>query len=381
MKKNRFGIIRITATILATAGMVLLSGCNKNTNAGGEGTNYPFTWQEKNNGTIVVKVDGSYAPGYFWSTSSGDDNVVTVDVKKNEKNGIATYIIKPVSEGITTVEFVRKKGENKINIDYSGKPAEEIKTSEVKEDSGDDIPTEAPSEFFTEEELEEMNESSKQYFENMVSDDVVCRILFDVQVSTVKKGKLKAAATPSGVSELEGTQIGAEGEISFEYWKESDTQVFLRITDVEETWFMKRESVYVPQETEEIVGYVPAGPVEDEDGNEQIFEAYEYGFTDGQMVYAINGVCPGNATLTLAAPLHSQRFVMRMTISAGGAITVDDARVESYTPTAEEIQDAKWERPSEDIETEESSSETSESENVEDGQDAEGSKEAEQQVS
>ena len=343
-KKNRFGITKISATILALAGMVLLSGCNKNVNAGGEGTNYPYTWQEKNNGTIIVKLDGSYTPDYFWSVESRDTSIVTVDVKKEEKKSIATYVIKPVSEGIATVEFVRKKGENKVNIDYS-EPLQEFETSEIKEDQGDDVPLEAPSEFFTEEELAALNEASNAYYENMVSDDVICRIILNIEVTVNDKNKLKATASPSGETmELEGTQAGSADEFNFQYWKESDNYLFLRITDVDETWFVNRESKYDAPEVseEEWTGYGAPSPIIDENGEEQIIDVTTYGYMDGDAVFTITGIAPGNAKLILNAPLHSKQFVMSMTISDGGVITVNDATVVNYSPTDEEIKAAQW---------------------------------------
>ena len=341
-KKNRFGITKISATILALAGMVLLSGCNKNVTAGGEGTNYPYTWQEKGNGTIIVKLDGSHTPDYFWVAEIGDSSVATVDVKKEEKAGIVSYVIKPASEGITTVEFVRKKADNKSNIDYS-EPEREFETSEVKEDQGDEGSLEAPSDYFTAEELEEMQKSSNMYFENMVSDDVVCKIYLNINVAITGKNKLKATASPSEeTKELEGTQAGSDGEFSYQYWKESDNYMFLRITDVDETWFVSRESVYMPTAQETLPGIVSEGPAIDENGNEQIFEVKPYGYMDGDAVYTISGIVPGTATLYLSAPLHSQQFVMRMTIGEGGVITVNDAAVVPYSPTADEIKAAQW---------------------------------------
>ena len=108
MRKRNIRKFVISAAILTVA--LAMSACGKkNLNKEGENTNYPFTWEVKKNGTVLVNLDGSYTPDYSWSVVNPDEDIASVEVKKNEKNGKITYKIVPKAEGSVNLEFIREK--------------------------------------------------------------------------------------------------------------------------------------------------------------------------------------------------------------------------------------------------------------------------------
>ena len=103
-------LTRKTGVAAAVLAALLLAGCNKNeVHQGGEGTNFPYTWQVKNNGSVVVKLDGSYAPDYTWVVDEPAQTVVKVEAIGNEKKGAISYRITPLAEGNAVVTFTRRK--------------------------------------------------------------------------------------------------------------------------------------------------------------------------------------------------------------------------------------------------------------------------------
>ncbi|MBP3204207.1 MAG: hypothetical protein J6M66_02145 [Lachnospiraceae bacterium] len=103
-------LTRKTGVAAAVLAALLLAGCNKNeVHQGGEGTNFPYTWQVKNNGSVIVKLDGSYAPDYTWVVDEPGQTVVKVETIGNEKKGAISYRITPLAEGNAVVTFTRRK--------------------------------------------------------------------------------------------------------------------------------------------------------------------------------------------------------------------------------------------------------------------------------
>lgn len=103
-------LTRKTGVAAAVLAALLLAGCNKNeVHQGGEGTNFPYTWQVKNNGSVIVKLDGSYAPDYTWGVDEPVQTVVKVEAIGNEKKGAISYRITPLAEGNAVVTFTRRK--------------------------------------------------------------------------------------------------------------------------------------------------------------------------------------------------------------------------------------------------------------------------------
>ena len=115
---KRFVIIAI-AVFLISLVVILLVVRNKTViMQGGEGTNFPYTWQEKSNGTVVVKLNGSYAPEYQWTVDNSDPSVIGVEAGSEEKKGEITYNINPLAQGTASITFSRMR-ETEVKIDAS----------------------------------------------------------------------------------------------------------------------------------------------------------------------------------------------------------------------------------------------------------------------
>ena len=160
----------VILTMLTTAVLAMSACGKKNLNKEGEDTNYPFTWEEKKNGTILVNLDGSYSPDYTWSVLNSDDTIASVEAKKDEKNGKITYKITPKAEGYTTVEFIREKEAPAITVPAAeefvegGVGSDAEKDKEIKEiqEKEKQQPSETASEETTEEGSEDASEEGSE---------------------------------------------------------------------------------------------------------------------------------------------------------------------------------------------------------------------------
>ena len=347
-------ILKTTATILALAGMVLLTGCGKNsTFQEGAGTNYPFSWKQKSNGQILVTLNGSYTPDYTWTAVSEDESVAVVEVKKEEKNSIVKYLITPMAEGRTTVTFIRMNdtGEESEYTKETPAPVEDEDSSEAEVEgnkagepaSADDASgaEENPSEVYY---GEGYDPSRAFYYERLTAKDKVCEISMDIEVSLEKK-KLKAVGYYTGTTETEGLTKGGDDEVTFSSWKEDDNILYVRLADMEGDWTVRTEGKYagapeaeVDENGEPIIGIVPDVPAKDEAGNDIIVSAYHFGYYASDSVFCIQGLYPGTAVVRISSVSLKKMYVVNLTIQEGGYLTVESEEIEAYTPTKEELE-------------------------------------------
>ena len=346
--------IKTTATILALAGMVLLTGCGKNnTYQEGADTNYPFSWKQKSNGQILVTLNGSYTPDYSWTAVSEDESIALVEVKQEEKNSIVKYLITPKAEGRTTVTFIRMNdtGEESEYTKESPAPEEDEDVSEAEVEgnqagepaSADDASgaEENPSEVYY---GEGYNPSMAFYYERLTAKDKVCEISMDIEVSLEKK-KLKATAYYTGTTETVGLTKGGDDEVTFVSWKEDDNVLYVRLANMEGDWTVRTEGVYAGAPAEEVdengnpvIGIVPDVPGKDESGNDIIVSTYHFGYYSGDPVYCIQGLYPGTAVVRISSVSLKKVYVLHLTIQEGGFLTVESEVIEAYTPTKEELE-------------------------------------------
>ncbi len=121
---------------------LLLAGCNKNeVHQGGEGTSFPYTWQEQNNGSVVVKLDGSHAPDYGWTAENSDGTILQLEEVGKEKNGIVSYRVKPLAEGTAAITFTRMR---ELPADLTGQ--EDASENDVVESVAESQAAEAEAE-------------------------------------------------------------------------------------------------------------------------------------------------------------------------------------------------------------------------------------------
>ena len=368
LKKNlNFKKLKGVATILALAGMVVFTGC-KNTHKEGEGTNYPFTWTEKGNGQIVVKLDGSKSADYSWTAVSEDESIATVKAKKEEKDGVIKYTIYPQTEGITTIVFKRERDTGEVPFDGTAKETEG-ETSEVK-------PVEEEPVSETEEEGVDEDEDSVEILQNvfnrMVAEDRVCVIKLDISVVPKnKKGtKYKATCFEVRQDEQEGLQI-VEGEaVNYRFWKEEDGALLIRFPKTNQGWLTSVTCKYTgTQEEAEIVdGIVPDEPEQDENGQKMTVNVYAFGNYENEDIFCVMGIAQGEAIVTFTSPEDGFKIEFVLSISDSGEIVVVDHAATTYKATQQEIDEQSYHERPED-ESEVPSEEPSEAEDGKDGDD------------
>jgi len=72
---------KVKTALLGTISLLMiltLASCGKKEiHQGGEGTNFPYTWQDAGSGKVVIKLDGSYGDSdYTWVYElEGDETI------------------------------------------------------------------------------------------------------------------------------------------------------------------------------------------------------------------------------------------------------------------------------------------------------------------
>ncbi len=92
------GILAIILTIL-----LIIKGSTRGSYHGGEGTIYPYGWQEKSDGTVRLVIDRTAAPSYDWVAEGYDPNsenpIFQVEVPQQRGKGSCEFIFRPQTEG------------------------------------------------------------------------------------------------------------------------------------------------------------------------------------------------------------------------------------------------------------------------------------------
>ncbi|MBP5304737.1 MAG: hypothetical protein J6Z02_02720, partial [Lachnospiraceae bacterium] len=204
-----------------------LSGCgNKNVQKGGEGTNFPYSWQEKGNGEILVKLDGSSSDAsYGWSGASEDDEIVSISEKGSEKKGKVSFILKPVAEGETVVTFIRDKAVE--GTEPAAESQGEDPADLITEKPAD---TEAPDADEAAADEEDSSYVFDSYNERYAAKDIISKISFKISVGTDEKsGKLKATALANVDSELSGIIESKSSSFTYTLWEDENNNAVLKI--------------------------------------------------------------------------------------------------------------------------------------------------------
>jgi len=368
--------IRIAVVLAA---ILLLSGCNKNkAHRGGEGTNFPYTWQEQSNGTVVIKLDGSYAPDYTWSAENSDETVIKVETAGKEKKGIVSYRVTPLAEGTASVTFIRRRdcpedmtlaaetdaedltesltaAENEGVTDGGTQvvdkgeapsvqplPVERMAGS-LRFTGGED--TDGGSETAQSAETEVENGSDEAsayeqddaydwysvYRERFAMKDTVSEItiLFDVMASG-KKGKLRAEGGMQFETEYKGLLKSEDAAVDYKLWEDETGSFILRIPFDTEPWTISWDGEYIPESAEQD-GNMATAP-EKVGGRYEIIRITREDALNGDECFEIRGLAPGNATAEFASAISGRKLVIEMTISKDGRITILSHRLEEYKP-------------------------------------------------
>lgn len=345
MKKNNSHLLAITILFLLP---ILLVGCNKNTVQGGAEIGYPYSCSISGNGTVTVKLDGSASPDYTWYASSDDVAVVTVSKKGMETNGKATFKITPVSEGDTSVTFIRERETTATTDLYEYATSEELASyeSEISGTTKDAVATvmKPESEPESDENVIPVPESSDTEAINRVPKDRVCLITISITVTSNGK-KFSSAARTSYEDKLDPI-INDTGEgIPYQIWQDDAGVYRLNLPRVAGGWLVSDESEYtgtseelVDPETGAVLGYTGDTLKTDEKGNPIIIETYDMGGI-GDVSYKIVPQAQGKGTLYFSAPQEKKRLEIQFETGNESYLTILSHSIVSYEPSNAELKE------------------------------------------
>lgn len=358
----------------ALGAALLLTGCKKaQTYELNRETNYPITWTENTNGTVNIKLDGSYkAEEYTWEAICSDDTLITIKPGK-EKKGVITYQITPIGEGTASVEFKRSRAIEEIPpvpefvSDTENDPPKnpELKETETPDevDAFDQEPEYIPSgtmltsydddgnlvevPFFSEDDvvvqIDEPADNLTELEAYHTPEDVVCK--FTLIISSEAKGKKKFTATTTAGDffESEGLTICSYGE---RFWRLSDNQIIVLVPPCDGIWLESDESAFSGKYYQELnpdgsineMKELPMPQLDDE-GNPVVLEVSRNGLYRDYSVFYIRGLGEGTGVVKLSSPALKVRITFNVSMDRYGAITVDSFQEEEYTPSALEIEE------------------------------------------
>ena len=99
------GLLAILLTIL-----LIIKGSTRASFQRGEGTLYPYGWQEKSNGTVRLFIDRTAAPNYDWTVEGYDpaseNNLIQLEVPEQKGKGSSEFVFRPVAEGRQAFTFI-----------------------------------------------------------------------------------------------------------------------------------------------------------------------------------------------------------------------------------------------------------------------------------
>ena len=405
-------IVIAAVAVLGIAAVILLIIFNKkDVMYGGVNSNFPYTWQEKSNGSVVVKLNGSFAPQHSWVAENSDPTVVTVERSGEEKNGEVTFVIAPTAAGTAGVTFSRSreivlKGLSSENAgtgdisqtdnaeDTSGEGSTEGKRDPEPGDTdaddvvkGDVPPEPIPIEIETAPGGIDISESSIDTDTGDVSDgngmsngssskapdtgtngkdnaangnatdngsetnsagnaptvtetieiydpnetlktvfspnDTVCEItiLFNVE-SNEKNGKLAAKVNTSFEKEYDGIYRSTDETVDYKLWVDQDGRLLARIPFVGESWEVTWDGEYYePVATEAQPDRLILVP-EFEDGRYIIISVRRIDAIDGDECFMVEGLGPGQATITFSNGIINRKVILKIRISDEGSVTL-----------------------------------------------------------
>lgn len=342
-KKRIVVIAAVSAVLLVVIlAMVLIRQNKKSWQQGGEDTNFPYSWKEERRGTVLLKLDGSCGPeDYHWSISSTDESVLEVKVAKKEKNGLITYRIKPLKEGVAQITFERQR--DMESLTGTAEESLESKESGASGEQGDDGVEEGQTEEYAQQEAEadpeEMDPSVaaeeasaaaaasqryEEYLGRFRAKDSIAEVKVRLDAEpTGKKDKLKLALVLAEVQEHKGVMQNANGEGGFSYqvWEDSQGAVQVRLPELGESWSASWDGEYMPSEEQEFSGITVSRP-EFVDGRYVILDILEEGYLEGAYCYTVQGLDQGSATVKFSNPKSESSLLIHVMISRDGKITV-----------------------------------------------------------
>lgn len=93
-------IVILIAAVIA----LIVRGSRESSVAGGMDTDYPYTWASGKDGSILLEIDRSAAPGYRWIAAEGETQM-SVSEQQDDAAGKTRFTLSPREEGRTVLTF------------------------------------------------------------------------------------------------------------------------------------------------------------------------------------------------------------------------------------------------------------------------------------
>ena len=90
--------------VVAVVAALLLRGSRSKPVTGGEDTPYPYTWAAGKNGSVILAVDRTAAPGYLWLPAA-ETRQLDISVTQDAQQGKTQFILTPQEAGRCVLEF------------------------------------------------------------------------------------------------------------------------------------------------------------------------------------------------------------------------------------------------------------------------------------
>ncbi|MCR5451849.1 MAG: hypothetical protein K6F00_04375 [Lachnospiraceae bacterium] len=109
----RLPIIVLAVILVFVIAAVILRSCSGSSGKGEvseyfSGSRYPVTAEVKENGTVLIMLDGSVTPDLSWTILNENEDMCEVKAKSAENNGVLTVSAKPLGEGYSSIYFSRE---------------------------------------------------------------------------------------------------------------------------------------------------------------------------------------------------------------------------------------------------------------------------------
>ncbi len=111
--KFRLPIIILAVIILFVIVAVILRSCSGSSGKGEVSdyfsqSRYPVTADVKENGTVLIKLDGSATPDLSWTVINESEDLCEVKPGSSENKGVLTVNVKPLGAGYASIYFSRE---------------------------------------------------------------------------------------------------------------------------------------------------------------------------------------------------------------------------------------------------------------------------------
>lgn len=103
--------------VAAVVAALLLRGSRGKPVTGGEDTPYPYTWAAGKNGSVILEVDRTAAPGYLWLPAAAPRQM-DISVMQDAQEGKTQFTLTPLEAGRCVLQFRLQRPEDPDDCIY-----------------------------------------------------------------------------------------------------------------------------------------------------------------------------------------------------------------------------------------------------------------------